>query len=320
MGGVNKVIYGGETIIDISDSTVTEDTLAKGVVGYGASGERIVGAAEVTADDVKTALGYTPVKSVNGKTGEAVSLSASDVGAVPVNAMLANNVTYHVNAVTGSDSNSGSSGSPFATLQKALSTIPNNLGGRSVVISLKSDIALATGEIVEIKNRYNGSISFSGDYTVTGDTSQSTKGIFSITDNAATIDMVGIRITQLGTAPCMYAFRNSGVIRLNYCVLNGPNGSGLAGTWFSAGALLNGLTTILFDYTTFNNCLGGAINATRSAAYVSSSCTINNCACALRADAGIIHGGATLNGNATDYATLNGGRIYTGAQASVPNY
>lgn len=41
--GVNKVVYGGETVIDITDSTVTEDTLAEGAVAYGANGERITG-------------------------------------------------------------------------------------------------------------------------------------------------------------------------------------------------------------------------------------------------------------------------------------
>ena len=40
---VNKVIFGGEVLIDISDSTVTADTLAEGVVAYDAKGNRIVG-------------------------------------------------------------------------------------------------------------------------------------------------------------------------------------------------------------------------------------------------------------------------------------
>lgn len=41
--GVNKVVYGGETLIDITDSTVTQETLGDGAVAYGADGERIVG-------------------------------------------------------------------------------------------------------------------------------------------------------------------------------------------------------------------------------------------------------------------------------------
>lgn len=41
--GVSKVNFGDETIVDITDSTVTADTLAEGTVAYGADGERITG-------------------------------------------------------------------------------------------------------------------------------------------------------------------------------------------------------------------------------------------------------------------------------------
>lgn len=45
---VNKVKYGDEVIIDISDSTVTEDTLAEGVTAYAANGEKITGSMPTT--------------------------------------------------------------------------------------------------------------------------------------------------------------------------------------------------------------------------------------------------------------------------------
>lgn len=41
--GVNKVVYGTTTIIDISDSTVTPDTLINGSTAYGANGEPVNG-------------------------------------------------------------------------------------------------------------------------------------------------------------------------------------------------------------------------------------------------------------------------------------
>ena len=40
---INKVIYAGEVLIDISDATVTPETLAERVVAYNAKGEIIVG-------------------------------------------------------------------------------------------------------------------------------------------------------------------------------------------------------------------------------------------------------------------------------------
>lgn len=41
--GVNKVVFGTVSIIDISDSTIEEDRIMLGDVGYGGDGERVVG-------------------------------------------------------------------------------------------------------------------------------------------------------------------------------------------------------------------------------------------------------------------------------------
>lgn len=43
---VNKVIYDGETLIDISDATVTPEKLAAGATAYSAAGEKITGTME----------------------------------------------------------------------------------------------------------------------------------------------------------------------------------------------------------------------------------------------------------------------------------
>ena len=45
--GVSKVIYGGNPIIDISDSTVTAESLEAGKIAYGANGEKIMGTAKI---------------------------------------------------------------------------------------------------------------------------------------------------------------------------------------------------------------------------------------------------------------------------------
>ena len=44
---VNKVIYDNVPIMDITDSTVTADTLAKGSTAYNKSGEKITGTMEL---------------------------------------------------------------------------------------------------------------------------------------------------------------------------------------------------------------------------------------------------------------------------------
>lgn len=51
--GVNKVVYGTTTIIDISDSTVTKDKMLKDAVAYGANGDKVTGNIETkTSDDI----------------------------------------------------------------------------------------------------------------------------------------------------------------------------------------------------------------------------------------------------------------------------
>lgn len=50
---VNKVVYGTTVLIDISDSTVTPETLAEGVIAYNAKGERIVGTHKCVNDAAK---------------------------------------------------------------------------------------------------------------------------------------------------------------------------------------------------------------------------------------------------------------------------
>lgn len=47
---VSKVIFGTTVLMDISDSTVTPETLAEGVIAYNASGVRIVGTHKCSTD------------------------------------------------------------------------------------------------------------------------------------------------------------------------------------------------------------------------------------------------------------------------------
>mgnify|MGYP007108759203 FL=1 len=61
---VNKVQVNGETVLDLTNDSVTPERLTKGTTAHNAAGERIVGT-------------YTaPVTSVNGETGDVVVAKA----------------------------------------------------------------------------------------------------------------------------------------------------------------------------------------------------------------------------------------------------
>lgn len=53
-GKPNKIVYGGETLIDLTADTVTPGTLKKGVTAHAADGEKITGTA-VTPDIMQDA-------------------------------------------------------------------------------------------------------------------------------------------------------------------------------------------------------------------------------------------------------------------------
>ena len=56
---VNKVVYGGDTLIDLSADTVTPETLRQGTTAHGANGERITGtaASSVSGEVLTVAFG-----------------------------------------------------------------------------------------------------------------------------------------------------------------------------------------------------------------------------------------------------------------------
>lgn len=73
---VNKVIYDGETLMDLTDSTVSEESLLEGAVAYNAAGERITGAVvtvpvdsaptEGSSNAVSSGGVYTALQSAGG--------------------------------------------------------------------------------------------------------------------------------------------------------------------------------------------------------------------------------------------------------------
>ena len=68
---VNKVVYGQKTLIDISDSTVTPETLLEGNIAYDASGKQIVGTRKnvTVTDDGEGNVTIDGVTAIDGGEG-----------------------------------------------------------------------------------------------------------------------------------------------------------------------------------------------------------------------------------------------------------
>ncbi len=82
--GVNKVNYYDRTLIDISDSTVTPETLAEGATAYDKSGEKITGTMKASEDltavlDAQESKLNTLVESLEGKAAGGGSVGTCTV-------------------------------------------------------------------------------------------------------------------------------------------------------------------------------------------------------------------------------------------------
>ena len=85
--GVNKVIYGGKTLVDMTDATATPETVLEGYTAYGAKGTRIVGTASATKRrEVTISLplaggtGGEQTVNVPGVTADATVIIGGDPG------------------------------------------------------------------------------------------------------------------------------------------------------------------------------------------------------------------------------------------------
>lgn len=84
---INKVVYGTETLVDLTDANVTAESLPKGVTAYGRSGVLLTGAAEyVSWDEAKDYVGKNrlPLDGVT-KTESGITYTVdADAGTVAV--------------------------------------------------------------------------------------------------------------------------------------------------------------------------------------------------------------------------------------------
>lgn len=95
--GVNKVIYGGDTLIDLSNDTITADKMLSGITGHDKAGNKITGtiatntSSNLTASGAKVSVpaGYyasTASKSVATATQATPSITVDSAGKITASA------------------------------------------------------------------------------------------------------------------------------------------------------------------------------------------------------------------------------------------
>lgn len=211
-------------------------------------------------------------------------------------ALQADRVVY-VSASEGNDAHgTGAASAPYATIAKALSSIPRNLNGKSALISIDDGTYAESVEIngfstpIELVGGGNGTIAINS-LRVVGCTCTArnmeltSSGSVYVTDGGALIGDITIQL----------------------------DGSFLTVNYGSAVAL---------DVLRCYNSSGFAVAVDRGSRFYASYIAGSGNASGISCQGGSIaaYGDNELEANSLDVFTALGGRVYSGAQANAPSY
>ena len=185
--GVNKVIYGGKTLIDLSGVTVTPETLGAGITAYNAAGELIVGTGQILVRH--TWKKYASV-SVYSQGSESSSMSYG------VTSSIYGSKTATFNANGGTWTLGSKSTYSLASLYSSGARVYTSTSDHSVTskVVTAEDTTTAAGtyeegswgSVSEVGSRYSGSLTCSGyrDYSFNSST-----GAYSTAGSYTSIEM-----------------------------------------------------------------------------------------------------------------------------------
>lgn len=226
---------------------------------------------------------------------------------------LTSDVTVYVSKLGSDETGLGTSAAPYATIQKAIDSLPKWLDGYMATIS----IAAGTyEERVEI----NG---FQGGILVIGDVGKAVI-VRGIVITASSLVRINVNITRSSTltGTLLNARLGSCVQFGNDCVIDGGSGN-VSGIVVESGSNLSALVDI-FGYmvkTTVSNCKYFAIYATGGSTVALGEIAGSGNTTGLQvADGALVSYNSRTMTATTANVTVAGGRIYSGAQTSIPNY
>lgn len=226
---------------------------------------------------------------------------------------LTEDVILYVSTAGNDVTGDGTSGAPFATIQKAIDSLPKWLDGHMASIDIKA-------------GTYNERVvvdGFQGGILVIGDANKTAvvRGVQVTASSLVRLNVDITRNTTVGGTPLNVRL-GSRVQLGRDSVINAASAS-VSGIVVESGSELSALVDI-FGYmtkTTVSNCGYYAIYATGgSRVALGEIAGSNNGTGLYAADGGVISYSTRSLSATTMNVTVSGGRIYSGAQTSIPNY
>lgn len=221
---------------------------------------------------------------------------------------FANKSVYiYVSATSGNDATGdGSETSPYATIQKAIDSLPINLNGHSAIIFVAGG---TYNESVEIDDFAHGTVTIAN---------QQSENIV-INGNLSAHNSHSVNISGFGTLTINGRINISNVLSF----FNGAYDTIVTDTIYGgAVSVSNSNVTFSGNLTVKSLSYGNGISAETGAnVYVENLTALSGTGTGIKADyGGQVSFGAASNSATTKMATARGGRIYTGAQTSVSKY
>lgn len=224
---VNKVVFGAVSIMDISDSTVTADKIAKGVTAYDKTGEKITGTMEASSAPTlqeKTVTPSTSAQSITADNGYD-GLSKVTINAMPTATQATPSITISsAGKITASATQSAgyvAAGTKSAT--KQLTT----QAAKTVTPTTSNQTAVASG-------RYTtGAVTVKGDANLVAGNIKSGTTIFGVTGSYAgsspNLQSKSVTYTSNGTATITPDSGYNGLSSVDVTVNVSSGGGGGAG-------------------------------------------------------------------------------------------
>lgn len=218
---------------------------------------------------------------------------------------LTANMTLYVSTAGSNDLGDGSAANPYATIQKALSSVPKNLNGYTATIN----IAAGTyDENVGVSSTYGGVISLSG-----------AQGAAVQINSLQVVHGADVQISNI-------VLTVNGMIGTNAIVVTNARlmcfGKVSVISSAQTGVYANQNAYAQFVDLTVSNATLAAVNAVNASRVVLTNVAIESIVPrGLQAQFGaMIAYNAAAIAASVQYSTAHGGRIYSGAQIDIPKY
>ena len=138
---ISKVVYGGQTLIDLTADTITEDKLLKGVTAHGANGEIITGTCEYDANTQDATA--TAAEILVGKT--AYNKGVKITGEMKNNGAVSGKITTKAGAYTVPQGYHDGSGKVQIDATEQAKLIPANIRDGVTILGVEGTMSGSEG-------------------------------------------------------------------------------------------------------------------------------------------------------------------------------